>query len=59
VQPYIKAYSEKLLHAFSLPAMDQIAKLGEALREAWKSSRTVYLCGNGGSAGNAVRISRS
>ena len=30
--------------------------LGQALRDAWEADRTVYLCGNGGSAGNAVHL---
>lgn len=36
--------------------MNQIPALGEALREAWRDGRTVYLCGNGGSAGNAIHL---
>jgi D-sedoheptulose 7-phosphate isomerase len=53
---HIHAYSERLSHALSSPAMGQIPLLGETLREAWKLGRTVYLCGNGGSAGNALHI---
>jgi len=53
---HIQAYSEKLSQALRLPAMRQLPLLGEALREAWKQGRTVYLCGNGGSAGNALHI---
>jgi len=36
--------------------MQVIPQLGEALRNAWLQGRTVYLCGNGGSAGNAVHL---
>lgn len=53
---YIQSYAEKLSQALRMPAMRQISPLGEALREAWTSGSTVYLCGNGGSAGNAIHI---
>jgi len=53
---HIKTYSNKLTHAFSLEAMNQIPILVEALHEAWQSQRTIYLCGNGGSAGNAIHL---
>lgn len=56
MQNLIKSYSEKLSQALKLDAMRQIQTLGEALREAWKEGRTTYLCGNGGSAGNAIHL---
>jgi D-sedoheptulose 7-phosphate isomerase len=56
MQQHIKNYTDKLSHALKLDAMHQIQTLGEALREAWKEGRTTYLCGNGGSAGNAVHL---
>lgn len=52
----VKDYSEKLVRALRLGAMGEIPTLGEALRESWKLGRTVYLCGNGGSAANASHI---
>ena len=30
--------------------------LGMALREAWQARQCIYLCGNGGSAGNAIHL---
>jgi len=36
--------------------MNQIPTLVEALREAWQAQHIIYLCGNGGSAGNAVHL---
>jgi D-sedoheptulose 7-phosphate isomerase len=36
--------------------MHEIQTLGDALREAWWQGRNIYLCGNGGSAGNAVHL---
>jgi D-sedoheptulose 7-phosphate isomerase len=56
MQEHITNYVEKLSHALSLDAMLKIETLGEALREAWRDGRNIFLCGNGGSAGNAVHL---
>jgi len=56
MQNHINNYSEKLTRALGLSAMGKIPELGEALRESWRLGRTVYLCGNGGSAGNAIHL---
>lgn len=40
----------------NLEAMDDIQGLAEALLEAWIEGRSIYLCGNGGSAGNAIHL---
>jgi D-sedoheptulose 7-phosphate isomerase len=53
---HIRTYAEKLSRALSQNAMEEIPTLGEALRECWRLGRTVYLCGNGGSAGNAMHL---
>jgi D-sedoheptulose 7-phosphate isomerase len=56
MQQHIKNYTDKLAHALSLRAMHKIPALGEALREAWREGQNIYICGNGGSAGNAVHL---
>ena len=56
IDRHIQIYSGKLSHALSLPAVSRISLLGEALRESWKLGRAVFICGNGGSAGNAIHI---
>ena len=33
-----------------------VAELAEAMRACWQSGNNVFLCGNGGSAGNAVHL---
>jgi D-sedoheptulose 7-phosphate isomerase len=53
---HIKNYTEKLNRALSFNAMEKVAELGSALREAWKLGHVIYLCGNGGSAGNANHL---
>lgn len=56
MQEHIKTYSQKLTFALSMSAMDKVVDLGQALRDAWKNGNNVYLCGNGGSAGNAIHL---
>jgi D-sedoheptulose 7-phosphate isomerase len=52
----IELYTKQLIHAMSLVELDHIEALGESLFEAWCEGRRIYLCGNGGSAGNAVHL---
>jgi len=49
-------YRDNLTRALAMPAMAELPKLGAALREAWQTGHSVYLCGNGGSAGNAIHL---
>jgi D-sedoheptulose 7-phosphate isomerase len=51
-----QAYKENLSRALAMAAMFELPKLGEALRDAWRTGHTIYLCGNGGSAANAVHL---
>src|SRR5262245_38477425 len=53
---HLETYKENLGRALGMAAMSEIPKLGEALRDAWRFGHTVYLCGNGGSAGNAIHL---
>jgi D-sedoheptulose 7-phosphate isomerase len=53
---YIDNYIEKLSQTLNLGVMYQIQALGEALLKAWIDGRTIYFCGNGGSAGNAIHL---
>jgi D-sedoheptulose 7-phosphate isomerase len=53
---HVAAYKENLSRALGMAAMSELPKLGEALRDAWRLGHTVYLCGNGGSAGNAIHL---
>ncbi|HEX3406499.1 MAG TPA: SIS domain-containing protein [Caulobacteraceae bacterium] len=52
----IGRYREAFNAALTLEAMEVVPTLGEALRQAWQGGRTIYLCGNGGSAGNANHL---
>ena len=52
----LAGYSGRLREALALADLAAVAELGRALRECWRHGRSVYLCGNGGSAGNAVHL---
>jgi D-sedoheptulose 7-phosphate isomerase len=52
----IKSYTESLTTALQLEGMKQVHFLGIALQEAWRTGRCIYICGNGGSAGNAIHL---
>jgi len=52
----IEKYLITLNHAFSSSIQDDINELAKALMLAWRNDKNIYLCGNGGSAGNAVHV---
>jgi D-sedoheptulose 7-phosphate isomerase len=56
VEPYVKNYCDRLALALRLGAMELVPDLARALRDAWARGGSVYLCGNGGSAANAMHI---
>lgn len=56
MKTHIHSYTVKLKQALEMEAMTLVSKLGFALLNAWKEHKTVYICGNGGSAGNAIHI---
>ncbi len=49
-------YSKRLNDALLVADEKKIARLCESLLAAWKSGNQLFICGNGGSAGNAVHI---
>lgn len=52
----IDAYRQNLVNSLTSPGMKQVPILAYALLSAWKSGNQIYLCGNGGSAGNAIHL---
>lgn len=52
----ISDYTQRLIKALSLPAIDDVPRLAEAFRATWATKKTIYMCGNGGSAGNANHL---
>lgn len=49
-------YSSRLQAALKGADLSSIGKLAEAMLDCWRNGRTLYLCGNGGSAGNALHL---
>jgi D-sedoheptulose 7-phosphate isomerase len=52
----IRDYLSRALSASTLETEAQLEKLIAALLESWAEGSSVYLCGNGGSAANAIHL---
>jgi D-sedoheptulose 7-phosphate isomerase len=50
------AYSRRLSDALMGFDWSPVVRLAEDLRDCWQTDRQVFLCGNGGSAGNALHL---
>ena len=55
-QAITTTYLQKLHNCFDEEVIDMIGDLARALRETWKDGGQVFICGNGGSAANAIHI---
>lgn len=53
---FFRAYASRLQETLEAADLAPVQTLAEALLEAWRNGRSVYLCGNGGSAGNAIHL---
>ena len=49
-------YLERLQGCFNKTNLDAVDKLAKELQRAWIDGRNVFICGNGGSAANAIHI---
>lgn len=49
-------YSRRLQDVLASADWTGVARLAEELRDCWRTGRQVFLCGNGGSAGNALHL---
>ncbi len=49
-------YARRLQAVLSASDWTGVARLAEELQACWKEGRQLFLCGNGGSAGNAVHL---
>ena len=50
------SYLERLQGCFNQTNLEAAEKLAHELHQAWVDGRNVYICGNGGSAANAIHI---
>ena len=49
-------YSQRLQAVMQATDWPAVTRLAEELRDCWRTGRQVFLCGNGGSAGNAIHL---
>lgn len=56
IQNHISSYVKRLSDSLALDGMGKVADLTQALLEAWQTGKSIYFCGNGGSAGNAIHL---
>ena len=49
-------YLERLQQCFNKTNLEAVEILATELRQTWINDRNVYICGNGGSAANAIHI---
>ena len=53
---FVNEYTSTLAKCFSEEMNKKIYFLAKSLREVWCSGNRVFICGNGGSAGNGIHI---
>jgi D-sedoheptulose 7-phosphate isomerase len=51
-----QSYLHRLQGCFCADNLDAVETLAQALRQAWVDGRQVFICGNGGSAANALHM---
>lgn len=52
----INNYKKNLSKTLEKLEIEKVKELCESILSAWKTNNTIYLCGNGGSAANAIHI---
>ena len=55
-QAHFADYSRRLQDALSIADWSGVHQLAQALLESWQKGQRVFICGNGGSAGNAIHL---
>ena len=53
---HYKGYIERLNIALQTDVVDAIEELCLSLLNAWQEKKQIFICGNGGSAGNAIHL---
>ena len=56
MQTLFKDYSARLHSVMDSYDWGNVEPLANAVERCWKDGRQVFLCGNGGSAGNAIHL---
>ena len=55
-QGHFADYSKRLQDVLASADWSGVHQLAQAMLESWQQGRRVFLCGNGGSAGNAIHL---
>lgn len=53
---HFASYAERLGEILATADWSAVAELASDLHRCWRDGRSVFLCGNGGSAGNAIHL---
>ena len=53
---FVSAYISNLTSCFTKEMINKIYFLAQSLAEVWDTESNVFICGNGGSGGNAIHI---
>ena len=52
----LKKYIDNLKEQLDLLPLDEIESWGNDFLQLWKNNKQLFICGNGGSAGNAIHL---
>jgi D-sedoheptulose 7-phosphate isomerase len=53
---FFQGYTDRLDAALKVAKWDGVLELSKELLDCWKTGRQIFICGNGGSAGNAIHL---
>ncbi len=56
LEGFFANYADRLTKVLAMSDWSGVVTLAQDMRSAWSDGRQVFLCGNGGSAGNAVHL---
>jgi D-sedoheptulose 7-phosphate isomerase len=56
IADHCATYAQRLQRALQSGDWDGVTRFAEALRSCWASGRQLFICGNGGSAANAMHM---
>lgn len=56
IKNHISSYVNRLTDALNHDAISGAEVLALSLLDAWRENKSIYICGNGGSAGNAIHL---
>lgn len=56
LEAFFEHYAERLRSVLASADWSGVAALARAMQEAWTNGNQVFICGNGGSAGNAIHL---